>query len=100
MVTPGPPVRRETQGRRTSGIKGPAIRGQGGRSIPWRRGCAFVLNLAGLCIAANQGGETDQRSDRSGLPPSHGLGSARRRHPERPETLYALHLSGVVRRRL
>src|SRR3954447_22399229 len=31
----------------------------------------------------DQGGETDQRYDRSGLPPSHGLGSARKRHPRK-----------------
>src|SRR5262249_14809398 len=34
-----------------------------------------------------RGGETDQHCDRSGLPPSHGLGSAHTRHPERFETL-------------
>jgi DNA-binding transcriptional ArsR family regulator len=39
-----------------------------------------VVRSTPPCMATTRGGESDQRCDRSGLPPPHGLGSARTRH--------------------
>ena len=69
------------------------------RGVVATRMCLGVHFVRALHCCEPRRGWINVLTRRDSLP-SLVLGSARRRHPERPETLYALHLSGVNRRRL